>query len=957
MHRLILPLLLVVVLGYAMALPQQSVQANYFVQITFDDPQNDLPWTFGGQGSPAYGVLGAGETGQGVISEFPANSSFVDDCCTSLVVIVIDLQGCIPTQMAWRMKHTDGRWLITTVYDDAGTVLAHASSFLNNAQDWSYTMPPGGWLPSEPEEIAQVDTMRLVVGSPYDGTIQIDSISIDCLGDPPGLVRPFSLADEYVPTPPLTDPQMTDYNGFLTCPSWFLITPFTSCSTVAAQSKTPNAPVLAAADGEIVDIVPFAGSDYCKKAPGIEQYFEDDQCFFFLPNPDPTAAADGYVTGATPNAAVVILGINDNTDFIFYIVDNPQKYVHIGLRIEAGCILGEALSRSFVIDTIKGPLASFVGFLQGYLGFLVNLILQQPGGTAGVTFMWRSSDGFLDNADPLINDLTEYRTPDKACNLDPEVESCLTNNPRLAAGDNWTAFGQVTWLPSSGGAMLAPGASVSQTLNLADTTYTVKALVNPVFSGTPNHKFQLQLGTLQDEYTIDGSGIGGTVYQLTGDPDPDYGGLAYTVRLINTGTSNIIVKYICVDPGDTSEPTSCTFTNPTFNSDLSGWDTSGPTVTWRQGSAYIPIDEHIQQGTPLPVGAYTITFDVRIAFDPAYTSGGAVSVNLYRPDGTSSNHPLTINWNAIGQPGYPITPETITVTFNIAAPASGFIRFEPIFDTPATGITGIFLDRACLYLTSQGPGQGGGQCARPSAPISADVGAWTAWHWANLERFFTCELMILLNNQFDFLQTSVNTGLMAVRWFMATINYTTTWFGEDMLPWLNGHFRNMAVGQVTTINQQSGAGLWDVLLAIVGIFRDAMNVFNQTILSLIPTLIGLIYNIAQIFFTLLLGAVSFILALLTRMADLLSLATSLLSTIITAYNTAQPIPIPLLPQCSTVDPRTNAVCIVFWILDNTIFSGIGATFVPLLISILSIHLILDIVIDIRKTVLELGKVS
>lgn len=946
-------------------LPTAQAQATTTLYQNFDD-LDDISYTL------VRGTVGGGETGNGVRSNGGSGNSAVNDAAMNAPLhIILDIPSwCVLQSITWRESGTRAQsqafnqlFLHRELLDSGG--LSHWFT-INAGFDFAWrtaSIVPAEFPWSEGGAYGPGGQVQLYYGGSNTGdTLIFDTFEMVCEGGQP-LIRPFSLEDELnASNNPLdgaaeTDVPMGDYRWAQDRTSALYIGAFKSPYMVAARSSRSHAPVLAAGDGVIESVEPFSKS-WCANS---SELLTVDRCIFALPTSFNVANfLMFYISDIISNAGLVRLRLNDGS-LIEYFVDNPARYVHPGLVVRGGCILGESIPFKSGLAEGKGALEFLIDTIRVGLGGVLTAGIgdtDQP----GVIFMFRPSDEpILSPGSKLLDELTVYAEVDQACNVDPELADCLTSNPQMTDGDGWTSFGQVTWLPNSGGALLAPGASVFQSLNLIETPYTVKALVNPVFDGGSNHRLRLQLGTLSDNYTIDSSGIGGVPYQLTGDPDPDYGGMGYTVGVTNTGTSNIIVKYVCVEAGETGQPTGCTFTNPTFESDLSGWTPSDASVVWRQGSAYIPIGQHLTQGAPLPPGSYVLEFDVRIAFDPlTYTGGGGISVNVYRPDGASGNYPLDINWNRPGGGGYPITAQRVTITFEQIAPAGNFVRFEPVLDTPATGIMGIFLDRACLYLTSQGPSDGGGQCARPSAPISSEVGAWTAWHWANLNRFFTCDLMILLTQQYNFIQTSTNTLLMTVRWFMASINYTATWLGSDFVPWLNGHFRNIAIGQVTTIDGSGGASLWDVLLAYLNGFSDvALAVINEVIAPYMDILV----QVADVLLWAFTGATQLLLAvakliviatvqLIVIIFSSFTTARDTLSAFALAFNSVPVTTIEGLPQCGT-DPRSHGFCIALWILDNTIFSGSGRLIMPLLVSIGSIHLLIWVIERYKKLITDI----
>jgi hypothetical protein len=142
---------------------------------------------------------------------------------------------------------------------------------------------------------------------------------------------------------------------------------------------------------------------------------------------------------------------------------------------------------------------------------------------------------------------------------------------------------------------------------------------------------------------------------------------------------------------------------------------------------------------------------------------------------------------------------------------------------------------------------------------------------------------------------------------------------------------------------------FDVILTAI---NGALSIGGQ----IIGLLLALITQAANVLFTVVVGAIVFVMKLIGILLGLLRLGQSLLASIITAYNTASPIPIPGLPTCG-IDPQSSGICVAVWVMDNTIFSGPGVVIVPLLVAIGSIHLILWVVAEIRNTVMAVGSTS
>ncbi|MBN8594803.1 MAG: hypothetical protein J0M33_23810 [Anaerolineae bacterium] len=841
----------------------------------------------------------------------------------------------------------------------------------NSMSNPSYAQPPhvewtgtagNSYYFSTPFEVTTGLQTGLSKNGPFSTAYRLTSLYLEGVGTNPfpdnecgddGLIRPFSVADEYIPTAPLTDPAMTDYAGFWDCNAGNLeLLPFPSCATVVAQSLSLNASVMAAGDGVITSIAPFSDRQACKTNE-VRLLFGDKTCLYFLPNPDPFAAADGWVTEELDNAAFVTLEL-DSGDIITYLVNDANRYVHVGLRVEAGCILGKAIAREAASTRLQGSISALLALLGGLGGVATQIVLPDDPFAAGITFMWRLQDGIGDvGPSRLLNDLTEYADPTRACNADPRYANCITNNPTmLRDGDGWSSLGTVTWNTYNGAGVTIPAQSgISQLLALNESTeYTVSFDIIGEIGG--DSTAILQLGNLVEEVTI--NPLGNTVI-LQGVPVADYGTLT-TLSLTNIGPPGFYVQGICVTEGDVIPPLSCGVNNPTFDFAITGWNVSNPTVQWRGGAAYVPKDESILQLVTLAEGTYTLELDVRASLDYlAYTNGGGLSINVYFPDGSSDNLPLEANYNLPGQPGYPNLPQRLTANLTLASGVTGNLRFEPVLVEADSTILGVLIDRVCLSPGE--PDSGGGPftpvCDKAPIPETDEFGAWTAWHWHNQYRFFNCELMVFLNNQFKFFQDTTRTSFMATRWFMSSINYSAGWFGTDFIPWLNGHFRNIAVGQVTTINGSSSASIWDVLLALINqVLSPIISSLQQVLSVLLWVLVGVVNVVFQVVNLVVVVGIKFIGIILS----IFNLASDVLLTLVNAFNAAPVAPITILPQCG-IDPRSHVFCLALWVLDNTILSGPGEFIIPLLVSIGSIHLLIWVVDRYRRLIAQIGSLA
>jgi len=152
---------------------------------------------------------------------------------------------------------------------------------------------------------------------------------------------------------------------------------------------------------------------------------------------------------------------------------------------------------------------------------------------------------------------------------------------------------------------------ISQTLALNSATlHTATFEVTGDFG--PSSNAVVQLGNLTEQVTVT-PGINTIILQ--GTPTPDYGTL-YTLSLTNIGPTPFYVSSICLVEGNTTPVTTCFLVNPTFDLGWEGWTISEPSMTARDGVAWVPIDQDIRQTISLPGGAtYRVSIDARVWID------------------------------------------------------------------------------------------------------------------------------------------------------------------------------------------------------------------------------------------------------------------------------------------------------------------------------------------------------
>lgn len=775
-------------------------------------------------------------------------------------------------------------------------------------------------------------------------------------------IRPLLEADEYGDNPLISNNDLVDlvFEGSTDpIPALSTIIVPGTVHRVSAFSDDAGDFVMAAQGGEIVDIEYTSPAMCFLWGVVIEQ-----ACYFG--GPDSGAQLFNlYKFPITFDVQTVTIELEDGTH-LRYMVENANHYVSLNQVIEAGCVLGETIQAdrlplSQAAATISTIVANFTG-LEGVLN-------TGSDGQFGVTLIELRDETEVVPMLPLIQNLTVYNTDAVPCNANPNFKDCLVTNPELKRdAESWIMYGDAE--PGDAGVLLHPDAYMQQVVNLPeDGDFTLRVgfyyFSLDLLDGRTGEERELtfRVGTFTASETVEMT----TDYQEVAievvDPGEDVSGLGYTVRIANTGgNGGIVVRAVCLTTEDHElNPRNCYFQNPEFDG-IVGWSPNYLTV----GAGFVQLFnlQSISQTVSLQPNeddsprTYRLEVDARIVPAPGETyedDEGEALLDYSWEGNTGEVGSLDLQWNTPGNPGYPDAFQTLSVDIEVDEPTSGaFNLVAVVTDNPT--IRGIAISRACLTADPEGPPTSGVSgpfqttCSTIPIPTDNGVGAWTMYHWRNLDKFFNCKLMVLLNKWFNVFDQFRRTALLFMRYNVALVQRAVDWLTTAMW-WLNGHLRNIAIGQITTVS--SGATFWDVLLALInGVLSPLLN----AILEVVALIRGIVEAAVILMLAGVVAAIALIVLFVAQILNLLLLGRELLSVLINAFNGA-PLPsIPLLPLCS-VDPQSSPICVGLWVLENTIFSGPGSIAIPLLVSIGSIHLILWIIGEIKRTVMRMATVS
>lgn len=710
--------------------------------------------------------------------------------------------------------------------------------------------------------------------------------------------------------------------------------------TVFVTSTAPSAPVLSAIAGR-VDVVEQLTSSQCQERLQTSDVLPDTPLIQCVIEQYGDSTSYHTFTGLNSIYRVVIADDENGLNFEYFVANAPQ-YIAVGDDIHAGCILGET--------------ASIRPFFGG------------PANVEGVAVLTMLDD---DTGEPVevLNALSVYSVATNACNADPVYSSCY-GDATLSQPQQWVTTGNVSW--NNPGATLASNSSIKTTMALnpaLESVMTVGARVISWNGGTAN--LRLQMGQMIINHPITGP-TGVESYEIPLDIyEPDNAGM-YTVSVSTSGAFVVELSYACITQGTIAPrpQSSCYFQNPSFDFGLTGWTTSGD-VEAVPGAVVIGLGGSIEQNvtlfpeTDLTSREYLVTVRYQGYFtdNPDYNSV-EYTMQYAWPDSTPVNLPA----------GELTDDETAALivdqfTLDVATEQTGQFVLAPAIIGGNSTFIGVRVFEVCI--SGPFPQQGGtfgppriSTCDVVSLPQGENISDWLQYHWQNLERFYKCDMMVLLERMYSAVDQMAKTAGWAVRYWLALLYGSSDWLSQQFFPWLTGYLDNMAQDPGFTGTIPIGGGdepCNNLFCALDSLFSNVRGIFD-IIGRVASDIIGFFqstFDFVAYLLSTVINAVVFIgLELVTRIFSLIDFVMSLLQSLITSYNTATPTALPGMPNCS-VDPQSNAICQGIWVLDNTIFTPgtPGALIIPLIVSVGSLYLLLWAVGEVKKTIVNAGMVS
>lgn len=653
-------------------------------------------------------------------------------------------------------------------------------------------------------------------------------------------------------------------------------------------------------------------------------------------------------------AFVIHIAGSDGREYL-QIATDVDQYVYEGQPVSAGCWLGRALS---LPANPGGTVGTIVGIYSPVVGAFLQVFGQNQQPFEALTAAWVLSGSTYVNAwDEYILEPSDSAP----CNTPEGYEGCMGDS-RLEDASSWQSSNNVSW--TDPGALLATGGYISATFNL-DLDREPIAIIGAV--AVPLGNLSLKFGTNSDPV----AGVLGTTEVEIAAGDPDQGEF-FTLRIENTGDTPIRLAFVCVihenDPSGGPAPrppatgtTICYFIDSSFEAGLDNW-TGSEDVQENDGSLLLPDEATIEQDIALKAGTYTLKVVSEVWATGAYTpdetdTTGGITLEYAYPGATF------VSLGSKSWATYTHKTQVFTGSVVLADDEEGTFTLSAAIASAPTGALGVQINSACLTKDGQdipGSGEGDGiftpTCgAIATPPLSATApGTWSTWLWAQLNKFYRCELMKVLNSMYTAMQQFFRTALWAIRWNQAAAMRYGAFTGSAFY-WLNGHLHNIAVGRIYVVEGGTGydsAG--DIGDVILGGLKSVIDVF----IGLLQRIIDFVFYILQLVFQL---ALAIVVALIQLAVVLIGLIIGALGqffdvihALFFAWNNSPAVPIAGMPQCA-LEPKESPVCIFLWTLENTIFSGRGFLFIPFFVAYGSAELLLWTIAKLSKRAQETGQ--
>ncbi|MDL1899801.1 PKD domain-containing protein [Anaerolineae bacterium CFX9] len=816
---------------------------------------------------------------------------------------------------------------------------------------WAWDFGDGGSSslqnPSHVYSEPGIYEVELTVTGPGGSDSVMYEVEILATGVPGGLlVRPIAAQDEH--------PQFGLYDMASKYPSGVIIDAWEETGlldpyALVAMSIEAGDYVYSIAAGTVQAITPMGTGTNCY---GLIFLF--NTCHIIYADPDDAE----YSAFRFDRVGLFRVAVTFETGVIVeYVVADAPNFVQVGQRIGPGCIVGKTHAISNV--TIPGA-ELFAAIGTANLGIGLNYIVPDFDFSEGAALVRLRNTG-ENYSEELLSKITVPPIESNACNAPGEELSCI-GDPSFARPWDWTVSGP--GVPFSSRRTLRPGDWIRlEGINLSTIIeYGLSVSVERVGTGT-NAAIRLGIGQTIQTFALTFQTQRVQIAPALHTPNS---GTLYDLYIQNTGQQELRLVNNCLSrAGAERRPDECYFTNYSFDAGLTGWTTSGTVAAGTSPGFIIMADDSIisQTATLYPAGAevyaYNVVVRARVWGDESIINNTTDEVTFdVRFDG-GDWEPMLYSSLADADLAtfftYPNNEIMFQALIEVGSVTTGELEIR-VNIGPDTDAAEVRLQEACIDdpFSNWTDATGGmplpfqANCNVVTRPAEDDttLNSWITYLWLQQDRFFKCSLMVLLNQMYQLIYRGYELSVWSLLYSQAAVDKGMQWLGGVLVPWLNGHFSNIANGRQTFID--GGGDCHDIFCLLTRLIDTVLARVLDIVTDIADLILRIVSQVADLMLPLIGALVSMFISIVASITQLITTLISSITAIIAGFTNAQPVPIPGLPTCQ-IDPQQNALCATLYGLEHTIFQEEGQLIIPLLVSLLSF-------LHLQWLIQEIGKI-
>jgi hypothetical protein len=409
-------------------------------------------------------------------------------------------------------------------------------------------------------------------------------------------------------------------------------------------------------------------------------------------------------------------------------------------------------------------------------------------------------------------------------------------------------------------------------------------------------------------------------------------------------TTTVGLDQVTIWPTEPSTPTPSPTPTPTITPTPIGGQPPLAVSCRLLGSAAIfqpfPGSWRIDSGNPARVGSGVLlpqgsAISIPLNLDPNkhYRITGAFTTEGIAPGSWS----IALGGAAPFQIAYPdnFSRQILEITPGRYPPFNGYALTLSASTEVEVGlvIENICVSEVQVSAGGSGNGSGGGRegvCSACDPPDSVlDIFGIIGWLLCGIRNFFECVFLPFLRGLLQGLLNLIAAALSFIEWVIQTVFNAVLWIIQIIVApaiWVIAHIRNFFTNIGNDLQGGTLASLGNIGISYI---RDLPTMLGNALAGLANELVYVLANARSIF-----DLIGGLFSLFVRgLAYLITLTPLIIETLISGFN-ASATAISGSPICTNSSDFLYAVCLGFYVIDNTVLSGPAFYLIPVAIGLL-----------------------